>query len=535
MLLSSVFSLSRVSSRAASRVVPRDSQAAARGNRCDERPFGREIPIRFALWAILCVGALSGFAPSAEAQTAHFGGTVTSLGGVFSQPPGVAVDGSGDIFVADVDNNAIREILAVNGSIPANPTINTLGSGFNGPEGVAVDGSGNVFVADFGNSAVKEILAAGGYTTVNTLGSGFSHPHGVAVDGSGNVFVADTVNHAVKEITAASGYTTVNTLGSGFAFPEGVAVDGNGNVFVADNADSEVKEILASSGYTTVNILGSGFNLPAGVAVDGSGNVFVADGGHGAVKEILASSGYTTVNSLGSGFGNPQGVAVDGMGNVVVADFGNNAVKEIMLPSVNFGSVAINTSTPVTLSFNFTFDIAGTIGAPAVLTQGAANLDFTDAGTGNCTMGAMFNAGDTCTINVSFTPKVSGVRYGAATLTDGSGAVIATAHVYGTGAGPQVAFSPGTQSTLGSGFNSPGGEAVDASGNVFVADESNNAVKEILFAGGTVNTLGSGFNFPASVAVDGSGNVFVADLGNNAVKEILAAGGYTNVNTLAGG
>ena len=87
---------------------------------------------------------------------------------------------------------------------------------------MAVDGSGNVFVADSGNNAVKEILAAGGYTTVNTLGGGFSSPRGVAVDGSGNVFVADTGNNAVKEIPAscvAGQYTTVNTLGSGFSIP----------------------------------------------------------------------------------------------------------------------------------------------------------------------------------------------------------------------------------------------------------------------------------------------------------------------------
>src|SRR6202041_3211436 len=67
-------------------------------------------------------------------------------------------DGNGNVFVADSGNSAVKEILAVNGSIPAsNPTINTLGSGFSEPSGVAVDGSGNVFVADSGNNAVKEI------------------------------------------------------------------------------------------------------------------------------------------------------------------------------------------------------------------------------------------------------------------------------------------------------------------------------------------------------------------------------------------
>jgi DNA-binding beta-propeller fold protein YncE len=95
---------------------------------------------------------------------------------------------------------AIILIGSTTGSFPADAqTIRTLGSGFNYPAGVAVDSSGNVFVADTSNNAVKEILAPA-YTTVNTRGSGFSGPFGVGVDGSGNVFVADALNNAVKEI-----------------------------------------------------------------------------------------------------------------------------------------------------------------------------------------------------------------------------------------------------------------------------------------------------------------------------------------------
>jgi sugar lactone lactonase YvrE len=224
----------------------------------------------------------------------------------------------------------------------------TLGSGFNVPTGVAVDGSGNVFVADYGNSKVKEIVAAGGYTTVKTLGSGFNFPTGVAVDGSGNVFVADYGDSKVKEIVAAGGYTTVNTLGSGFSMPEGVAVDGSGNVFVGDTVDSEVKEIVAAGGYTTVKTLGSGFGSPAGVTVDGSGNVFVADEGNNAVKEIVAVNGSITssptIKTLGSGFSSPAGVTVDGSGNVFVADEGNNAVKEIVAGTGGAAAGTVNAS-----------------------------------------------------------------------------------------------------------------------------------------------------------------------------------------------
>src|ERR1700681_4001488 len=89
------------------------------------------------------------------AQTAH-SGAVVILGSGFSTPTGVAVDGSGNVYVADNGNSAVKEILAVNGTIPPSPVINTLGSGFSFPFTVAVDGSGNVYVIDYGNHAVKE-------------------------------------------------------------------------------------------------------------------------------------------------------------------------------------------------------------------------------------------------------------------------------------------------------------------------------------------------------------------------------------------
>jgi streptogramin lyase len=114
------------------------------------------------------------------------------------------VDGSGDVFVAA--QSGVYEIVAVSGVVSSTSTVNPLASGnFSGPFGIAVDGSGNVFVADTWNSAVKEILAAGGYTTVKTLGSGLYRPYAVTVDGSGNVFVADTWNNAVKEMLASGG------------------------------------------------------------------------------------------------------------------------------------------------------------------------------------------------------------------------------------------------------------------------------------------------------------------------------------------
>ncbi len=517
---------------------------------------------RGAQWRGLCVtfalavGVLLA-APLAHAQTAaQFGGSQLTLGGGFSLVWGVAVDKSGNVFVADVGASAVKEIPA--GCVTSGCVI-TLGSGFSVPNGVAVDGSGNVFVADFGNSAVKEILAAGGYTTVKTLGSGFNQPGGVAVDGSGNVFVADFGNSAVKEILAAGGYTTVNTLGSGFGHPGGVAVDGSGNVFVADEDHSAVKEILPAGGYTTVNTLGSGFSSPVGVAVDGSGNVFVADTYNNAVKEILAAGGYTTVNTLGSGFNTPFGVAVDGSGNVFGGSKGidcppifgppgfglpgpppppctptpSSVVELSASTSTSFGTIAIG-QTSATIPLTLTFTAGGTIGSPAVLTQGAAGLDFADAGTGTCTTNGTshsYNVGDSCTVNVTFSPRFAGSRYGAAEIMDGSGNVVATEYLNGVGSGPQVGFLPGLQSTIASsGVSDPTGVAVDGNGNVYIVDWGNSVVYKETLSGGsyTQSTIGSGLQGPTGIAVDGNGNVYIAGYDSNLVyMETLSGGVYT--------
>jgi sugar lactone lactonase YvrE/ribosomal protein S11 len=406
-------------------------------------------PLRLSL-SLLTLACLA--LPIAARAQVTFNGVQTTLDSKhFSYPGGVAVDGSGNVFVADEGNNAVKEILAVNGSIPASPTIDTLGSGFNITTDVAVDGSGNVFVADEGNNAVKEILAASGYYTVNTLSSDFSTPDGVAVDGSGNVFVADYGNNAVKEILAAGGYTTVNTLGSGFYQPYGVAVDGSGNVFVADTYHNAVKEILAVNGSIpaspTINTLGSGFSHPDGMAVDGSGNVYVADRDNNAVKEILAAGGYTTVNTLGSGFSYPQGVAVDGSGNVYVAETGNNFVVEVALQSVNFGSQAIG-SPSAAIFLPFTVAAGTTVGSIAVLTTGIAGKDFAVVAGSTCTA-TTYASATNCQVNANFTPLAAGLRRGAVVFYSGAGntgTVLATVPVYGIGTGPEVNVQPGVQS-----------------------------------------------------------------------------------------
>jgi hypothetical protein len=377
--------------------------------------------------------------------------TILPLGSGFGLPAGVAVDGAGNVYVADQGNNAVKEIVAVGGSIPAsNPTIRTLGSGFSSPRSVAVDGAGNVYVADQFNNAVKEIVAVGGSIpasnpTIRTLGSGFNGPFGVAVDGVGNVYVADEGNNAVKEIVAVGGSIpasnpTIRTLGSGFNGPFGVAVDGAGNVYVADDGNNAVKEIVAVVGRIpasnpTINTLGSGFNGPFGVAVDGAGNVYVADQFNSAVKEIVAVGGSIpasnpTILTLGSGFSFPTGVAVDGAGNVYVADENHSLVKEIPLatpPSLSFASTSVGNATATqTLllqnigNANLMFPIPGSGANPSL----SANYTLSNSST--CpqltpsTFAAQTLAPGTCTAVISFTPVMPLTTAGSLTFIDNS-------------------------------------------------------------------------------------------------------------------
>jgi sugar lactone lactonase YvrE len=419
-----------------------------------------------AMLAVVCLPQTA----SATAVAAYEG---QPLGGGFNLPQGVAVDGSGNVYVADTSNSLVKKMPA---GCATSSCVTTLGGGFSNPVSVAVDGSGNVYVADFGNTAVKEMPGGcASSSCVTTLGGGFSSPAGVAVDGSGNVYVADTFNSLVKEMPAGCASSScVTTLGGGFSSPAGVAVDGSGNVYVADNVNNLVKEIpVGCATSSCVTTLGGGFSNPQGVAVDGSGNVYIADSNHNLVKEMPAGCASSScVTTLGGSFTYPTGVAVDGSGNLYVADTSNYAIRELVRAGVKLSSTAVGSNTAQTLTF--TIYSAGTIGVPKVLTQGDIGLDFTDNGTGTCTTNGTshtYAVNDTCTVDVKFAPQYAGTRYGAVELVNNSGNLLATALISGTGNGPQLAFNaPLTATTLGGGFTRPLGVAVDSSGNVYVAD-----------------------------------------------------------------
>lgn len=188
---------------------------------------------------------------------------------------------------------------------------------FNDPYGIAVDGNGDIIVADSGNNRIRKITASGNVTTLAGGGwggsdgqgaaAGFQKPVEVAVDGIGNVYVADLYGNRIRKIDVGGNVTTLAGSIAGFAdgqgtsakfsYPNGIDVDGSGNVYVADGGNNRIRKIDAEGNVTTLAGFGAGgfvdglgtracFYAPQGVAVDGSGNVYVADGGNNRIRKI---------------------------------------------------------------------------------------------------------------------------------------------------------------------------------------------------------------------------------------------------------
>jgi hypothetical protein len=404
-------------------------------------------------------------APAARAQGVTFSYAQTTL--LYSYLYiGSAVDSNGNVFLANYSGGDIEELVAVGGSIPANPTTpNIVATGFSYPRDVKVDGSGNIFVADGGNNAVKEILAVNGSIpadpTIRTLGSGFDSPSKVALDSAGDVFVADSGNNAVKEILAVNGSIpadpTIRTLGSGFKVPAGLAVDGSGNVFIADDENSAIKEILAVNGSVpadpTIRVLaGSLTYQPSPLALDAKGDVFYGSYFNLSVQEILAVNGSIpaenpTTDALGT-LDNLEGISTDQNGNVFVTA---SDVSELQLGAVNFGGVNACTASQISLNLcgpemivTLTYNVAPetTIGGVNILTGGVTNLDFRESARYNSTPCSThtYHQGGPCTVIVAFAPLAPGVRNGSVEIVDGDGNPLVTTALSGLGPNQTVAF-----------------------------------------------------------------------------------------------
>ena len=265
-----------------------------------------------------------------------------------SSPGGLAVDGQGNVYIADSGHNAIKEWNA------STQQISTLVStGLSHPSGLAVGGQGNVYIADTGHNAIKEWNAS--TQQISTLVStGLSNPSGLAVDGQGNVYIADTGHNAIKEWNALTQQTST-LVASGLSAPQGLAVDAQGTLYIADTGDNAIKQYSVGS-QTLSNVVASGLKGPRGVSVDGQGNVYIADTGHGIIQEYSPSANlvYTLIST---GLTAPAGMVVDSQGNLNIVDESSSLLKQMPRAFVAVGPLLIDgsagsSSTPQVLAIN---------------------------------------------------------------------------------------------------------------------------------------------------------------------------------------
>jgi sugar lactone lactonase YvrE len=540
-------------------------------------------------------------------------------------PPGIAVDNSGNVYVADIGNYRVRKI-SPDGIITTVAGSGTAGfSGDGGPAisaqlsgvaGLAIDAAGNLLIADFSANRIRRVAADGSIATVAGTGDcGFAgdggaaamaqicNPTGIALDNAGNLFITNLGNNRIRRISPDGSITTVAATGTATS----VVVDQAGNLYVND-AETDgwwiwqlVKKISPSGTITTVAGLPcSGFPMqppcgadgttatktflggPLSLAVDNTGNLLVADGGDGSKERIskVSSAGAITtmVGSCGGlpeldppdcqmpflGDGGPAiavqlgpaGVAVDGEGNLFISS--NSRIRKVSTDGII-----------TTLAGNGTFGSAGD-GGPAANAQmepyrltldGAGNLFFFDIPNRNIRKISPDGIISTVTVVHGNDYFVALDRASDLFIADPTNTLYAIAEVSPSGSIRRVAGGacgiypcsgflgdggPATSAEL----SGAQGVAVDAAGNIFIADSQDHRIRKVTpdgiittvagnsplpgpggFSGDGGPAVDAQLNYPIDVAVDGTGNLYIADYENQRIRRVSPDG---IINTIAG-
>ena len=499
------------------------------------------------------------------------GGPATKA--LLTNPTGIAVDKSGNLYIADRGNQRIRMVTASSGTISTiagSSTIGLSGDGgpaakatFTLPTGIAIDATGNLYIADENNRAIRRISTSGIITTVAGTGQfGYSGdngqatkaklagPQGVAVDASGNLYIADSGNERIRYVNISGIITTIAGTGAAgfsgdssaataatFSNPVGVALDASGNVYVADLDNNRIRRFVVGGAVTTfagtTTSAGDGGPStqarvePWAVAVDSSGNLYIADRSEQRVRKVAPSGTISTVAGTGqTGFGGdngpgalallstPNDVAVDASGNVYIADAGNNRIRRV--------DASTGTITTFAGTGGCCYAGTGTGGDGGLAT--AATLFYP----GSVAVDGSGNVYFTNMVQTNTSPAPQAIRR---VTTDGK------IHTW-AGGGTSLGFSGDGGPPLNAQFGSSLEIRTGPDGSLYIADQTNNRVRKVDPAGATINTVAgngqsstsgdggqatsAGVPAPWSVVVDAAGDFYIGL--NATVRKVTASG-----------
>jgi uncharacterized protein (TIGR03437 family) len=471
------------------------------------------------------------------------------------EPNAIALDKAGNLYIGEGGNNDVRKVTTdgiiqrIAGVVDANGVHEGGYSGDGGPAtaallgpiyGVAVDGTGNVYIADQTNQRIRRINTSGIITTVagtGTFGTSGScdgqptslcYPTGVAVDSAGNVYIADQYSDLIRELSTQGVLTTVAGSPSkgnaysgdggpatqaGLSLPRALAVDSSDVLYIADTANRRIRKVTAAGTISTIvgngvsNFGGDGgqataalLDYPADVAVDAAGNLYIADQFNHRIRRVSSTGTITTIAGTGvpgfSGDGGPAAgaqlnkpvaVAVDSSRNVYLSDTQNNRIRKIGAD----GKIS-------TFAGNGTYGFSGE-GGPAVSAMLGGPVGLATDAIGNVFVA---DSGNNRIRRIAPDGTITTVAGNGSGMFSGDG-------------GPAASAS----------LQNPQGVAVDPEGNLYIADLGNRRVRRVA-TDGTITTVasngqggGSGppegspatagpLDSPSSVAVDGKGNLY---------------------------
>lgn len=609
---------------------------------------------RFTICAALVLAALLVSLPASAQQdviTTVIGGGPNGIPATDANlynPQGVAVDSSGNFYIASYNQNRVFKVTVSTGIISV--IAGSGAQGFSGdgiannavnadlfrPVAVAVDSSSNVYIADQYNCVVRKVSGGTITTIAGTPNScGYSgnggtattaqlyYPAGVALDGSGNLYIADYYNCAVRKVILSTGIIS-NFAGNhscGYAgdggpaasaevyYAQGVAADSTGNIYIADTNNCLIRMVSKSTGNISTiagkfvssapvcgfggdgtAALGAEMNQVFAVAVNGAGTtVTFSDYYNQRVRQFPVGGTMNTVAGNGTACGGPcgagglaseaelyypLGVAVASGGTVYLAN-NDNMVVDKFTAGGNLTVAAGNLSATIETQFNgapatgvvlnYPYGIAddssgnvyiGVSGSYRVeeYVKSTGLVNFF-AGTG--TYGYTGDGGVATEADLTHTYGVAKAASGTVYIADANNCLVRSVNTSGQintfagyvlGGSPRCGFAgDGGPATNGE-LYLPYGTAVDTAGNVYIADYYNHAIRKVSTSGimttiagvlGIPGVAGDGgpatsglLNSPTAVAVDPVGNVFIADYNNCRIREVNAATGI--ITTVAG-